>query len=306
MFKTIGSVLNPSPTTVLEASRETCENFLQFFNNKVAIIRANISLPLFHLPIKTQCPNIFNQFKPVSLSFLTKIVNTLKPSSSPVDTVPPRFFKEVWVTIGPYVREIINSSLSSGLVPSFCKKAVVEPLIKKTGLDPTILSNYRPISKIPFLSKILEKIVLAELQPFLDANCTFDTFQSGYRTFHSTESALLKVFNDLFLMTDTGDSAILVLLDLTAAFDTVDHTILLSRLEDCVGVRGTALEWFRSYLSGRCFTVRLGDSTSSTAPLNCGVPQGSILGPILFALYLLPLSVIFKRHGISYHFYADD
>ncbi len=216
------------------------------------------------------------------------------------------FFKEVWSTIASFVGEIINSSLASGIVPSFCKKAVVEPLIKKPGLDPTLLSNYRPISKLPFVAKLLEKCVFAQLQPFLDDNGTLDQFQSGYKAFHSTESALLRVFNDLFLMTDSGSSAILVLLDLTAAFDTVDHKILLDRLRDCVGIRGTALEWFRSYLSDRSFSVRLGDSTSSSTPLHCGVPQGSILGPILFAIYLLPLGEICQRHGMSYHLYADD
>jgi len=122
---------------------------------------------------------------------------------------------------------------------------------------------------------------------FLEAHGTLDIFQSGFKAFHSTESALLKVLNDRFLMTDSGDSAILVLLDLTAAFDTVDHTILLSRLENCVVVRGIALKWFQSYFSERCFSIKMGDSTSSTVSLNCGVPQGSILGPILFALYRL-------------------
>ena len=97
-----------------------------------------------------------------------------------------------------------------------------------------------------------------------------------------------------------------MLLDLTAAFDTLEHNILLSRLECCVGIGGTALNWFKSYLSNRSFSVALGDSTSSSAPLPCGVPQGSILGPILFSLYLLPLGLIFKKHGIPYHFYADD
>uniref|UniRef100_A0A8C1IL60 Reverse transcriptase domain-containing protein n=1 Tax=Cyprinus carpio TaxID=7962 RepID=A0A8C1IL60_CYPCA len=98
----------------------------------------------------------------------------------------------------------------------------------------------------------------------------------------------------------------LVLLDLTAAFDTIDHAILISRLEHCVGIRDTALQWFRSYLSDRSFSVKLGESTSSIAPLFCGVPQGSVLGPLLFSLYLHPLGNIFKRLGISYHFYADD
>ena len=97
-----------------------------------------------------------------------------------------------------------------------------------------------------------------------------------------------------------------MLLDLIAVFNTIDHSILISRLEHCVGIKGTALEWFRSYLSDRSFSVNLGDSISSSAPLPCGVPQGSILGPILFSLYLLPLGSILRKYGISFHCYADD
>lgn len=306
LFKTISSVFNPNPSTSLEMTSATCEKFLLFFNDKVAGIRANICSTSSLITMATRCTAVFSEFESVTLSVVTGVINKLKPSTCSTDPVPPRFFKEVWETIGLSVRDIINGSLMSGVVPSFCKNATVEPLLKKSGLDPTILSNYRPISKLPFISKALEKCVFTQLQPFLHENCILDQFQSGYKAFHSTESALLKVFNDLFMMVDSGSSAILVLLDLTAAFDTVDHTILLDRLRDCVGVRGTALEWFRSYLADRSFSVRLGDSTSSSAPLHCGVPQGSILGPVLFSLYLLPLVEIFKRHGMSYHFYADD
>ncbi len=126
------------------------------------------------------------------------------------------------------------------------------------------------------------------------------------KAFHSTESALLRILNDLLLSTDAGDSVILMLLDLTAAINTADHTILISHLEHCEDIGDTALEWFRSYLSKRCFSIKFGSYSSSLVPLHCGVPQGSILGPILFSLYLLPLGLIFKRHGISCHFYADD
>uniref|UniRef100_A0A3Q3IT75 Reverse transcriptase domain-containing protein n=1 Tax=Monopterus albus TaxID=43700 RepID=A0A3Q3IT75_MONAL len=169
-----------------------------------------------------------------------------------------------------------------------------------------LFSNFRPISNLPFLSKVLEKIVYAQLLAFLDEHNILETFQSGFKTQHSTESALVKVLNDIFLATDSGNCVVLVLLDLTAAFDTVDHNILISRLEHWVGIRGIALEWFRSYLKDRSFCVKLGDAVSSSEPLVYGVPQGSVLGSLLFSLYLLPLGTILRNHSVSFHFYADD
>lgn len=112
--------------------------------------------------------------------------------------------------------------------------------------------------------------------------------------------------NDILLSVDSGDSVILILLGLTAAFDTVDHGILLSRLEQYVGIQGSALSWFKSFLTNRTFSVGIGGSVSSVAPLTCGVPQGSILAPSLFSLYMLSLGTIFRRHKVSFHLYADD
>uniref|UniRef100_A0A8C6NWF0 Reverse transcriptase domain-containing protein n=1 Tax=Nothobranchius furzeri TaxID=105023 RepID=A0A8C6NWF0_NOTFU len=133
-----------------------------------------------------------------------------------------------------------------------------------------------------------------------------DVFQSGFRPLHSTESSLLRVFNDIFMATDSGSYAVLLLLDLSAAFHTVDHDILLLRLEEVAAIRGPALTWFRSYLSNRSQRVVLNNISSRSAPLSCGVPQGSILGPLLFCLYLLPLSFILKKYCVQYHLYADD
>lgn len=146
--------------------------------------------------------------------------------------------------------------------------------------------------------------MFSQLQSYLADNSVFETFQSG--KCHSTETALLKVLNYILISCDSGDSAVLVLLDLTAAFDTVDHAVLIDRLEHCVGLRGVALDWFKSYFANSSFSVKMGEHYSSNAFLHCGIPQGSILAPLLFSLYMLPLGSIFRKHGLSFHCYSDD
>lgn len=167
-----------------------------FFIDKVTSIRSQIAPSASDPSISVPCSAVFDHFEPVTFSFLEEVVGHLKPSGSPNDAVPPRLFKEVFPTVGPSVVAVINSSLTSGVVPEILKHAVVQPLIKKPALDPSVLANFRPISKLPFLSKILEKIVHSQLLAFLEEHKILEVFQSGFKTLHSTETALLRVFND--------------------------------------------------------------------------------------------------------------
>ena len=166
--------------------------------------------------------------------------------------------------------------------------------------------NFRPISNLPFISKSLKNLFWFKFLVICLANNLLNQFQSAYRPGHSTETVLLKIVNDLLLSLDDGKISLLVSLDLSAAFDTIDHDILLHRLQHDFGLSGTVLDWFSSYLSGRIQSVPVHSHTSVPALVSCGVLQGSVLGPILFVLYTTPLSAVIERHSILHHSYADD
>ena len=168
------------------------------------------------------------------------------------------------------------------------------------------MKNYRSVSNLTFISKVIEKVISGRLNEHLINNSLFHPLQSAYRDKHSTETVLIKVQNGILSALDAGSSAILLMLDLSAAFDTIDHDILLSRLCNVYGITGNALDWFRSYLTGRIQRVVIEDSVSVDKELDFGVPQGSVLGPIIYCMYTKPVSDIIQRHGLSHHSYADD
>lgn len=168
------------------------------------------------------------------------------------------------------------------------------------------MKNYRPVSILSFISKVLEKVVAQRIQSHINLTNASNPFQSAYRKSHSTETALLRIQNDISTAMDKGKVTALTLLDLSAAFDTIDHLILLKRLETWFSISGSALHWFSSYLTDRSQQIRLDDILSPKVTLPYGVPQGSVLGPILFTLYTTPLGTVIQGQSIAHHFYADD
>jgi len=223
-----------------------------------------------------------------------------------LDPIPGTILKACYSVLLPMLVKVVNLSLYSGTVPSKLKEGACIPTIKKPAEDHESLSNYRPITNLCFLSKVIEKVVAKRLTRHLEDENLMEVFQSAYKSNHSTETALTRVHNGILCDIDRYNCVILILLDLSAAFDTVDHTILLRRLKDCFGITGKALSWISSYLSDRTQFVFTNGERSSSYHLCCGVPQGSVLGPILYTIYTSPLGNIIRKHKMKYHLYADD
>jgi len=179
-------------------------------------------------------------------------------------------------------------------------------LLKKQSLPHDDLSSYRPISNLSFLSKLIERVIHTRLLTHLNSFPSLSPFQSAYRKFHSCETALLSIYNDLLHACDNQKVSALILLDLSAAFDTIDHSILLTRLSSNFGLSGLAHNLLSSYLLNRTQSVSIASHSTKSSPLTTGVPQGSVLGPLLFSLYTTPLSHLLSSSPASFHLYADD
>ena len=205
----------------------------------------------------------------------------------------------------PVITNKVNASLSTGYLPDNWKETIINPLFKKGAID-FAFKNLRPVSNLQFVSKITERAVFDQVYAHVMNNELFPELQSAYSKSHSTETALVKIVNDILLDMNRQHVSLLVLLDLSAAFDTVDHIILLRRLETSFGVTGDALKWIASYLSARSQRVMINGVLSDRFDLSFGVPQGSCLGPLLFSAYASKLFQVIKNHLPNAHAYADD
>ena len=306
-----GHERNPSILPEHSDPAELCEKFMTYFKDKIDKIYLEIQSLRFddenpQEPPKISSPPEFGTFRPVTSEELVKVIRSLNNKTCDLDPVPSKLVGKCVHELTPVIMAIVNGSLVSGVFPSVLKKAVIRPVYKGKGLDANSEASYRPISNLSFVSKIIEKCVAHQLTEHLEQHKLFAKVQSAYRTKHSCETATLKIFNDLLVLTDKRRKAVLLLLDLSAAFDTVPHATLLYRLEHMYGVKDVALAWFSSYLQGRKAFVKIGDCQSSEVEVRIGVPQGSILGPLLFILFTKDLEDIAASHGFKIHLYADD
>ena len=304
LWRSLSSLLGRDRQTS-SATDHTADGFATFFARKIAAVRSDTAgLP--PPPVFVPATSSLASFRPCTESDVRRIIMSSPVKSSSLDPIPTFLVREFIDILLPYITKMVNSSLAAGRLPTSQKHAIVTPLLKKPGLDTADMGNYRPVSNLSFMSKVVERVVASQLNDYLVANNLLPRFQSAYRKWHSTETAMLQVWSDFLKAADVRHVTLLSLLDMSAAFDCVDHSILLQRLRSTVGLSGVVLDWIDSFLSGRTQQISYNGQLSAACDVLFGVPQGSVLGPLLYILYTAELAHVVARHGLSLHQYADD
>lgn len=283
---------------------KVCEHFNDFFSSIGSQLACKIPKEYHetNLIIDTK-PKILSELEPTSYNEIVKIIDNLRlNTSSGIDGISTKIVKSIKTVLAEPLSKIINQCLKNGIFPDSLKIAKVTPIFKSGDkCDP---SNYRPISVLPVISKIFEKVLYNRLAKHLDSSNFLYKGQYGFRPKSNTLTATTDLITNIKVCIDEKKVALGIFIDLKKAFDTVSHSLLIKKLNKYVGVTETALDIFKSYLTNRYQIVKIGQSKSRMKRITYGVPQGSLLGPILFLIYINDMHEIGLHGRIT--LYADD
>ena len=306
LFRLVNKILgkeNSNPMLAARKPDQLCEDFSTFFKGKIdKIWERFISIDPYH-PSQLDTPQL-ERFAPVTPSTLGRIIKKMPPKTCVLDTLPTAKLQELLEGCLPALTYLVNSSLDQGRFCEDWKEAIVKPLIKKIALG-TENSNYRPVSNLCFISKVVEKVMLDQFNSHCQEYNLVPEYQSAYRKRHSCETSLVKLVNDILWNMENQLVTAIVILDLSAAFNTVDHDILLEVLGKHFGIAGTARTWYESYLKPRRFRVAVENKISQPRQLDYSVPQGSVQGAFLFIAYASTLDQIVDSQ-LTLNGFADD
>ena len=309
LFKIANELLDKRKVKILpehDDPKQLANEFNRYYIEKIEKIRKDIPItseriiePTVYTGTKLSC------FEPTDIEEVTELISEYGIKTSMEDPIPANILQLIIKDAAPTLVKLINQSLSSGSIEGV-KFSAVDPLLKKCGLDSDVKKNYRPVNNLVFFSKLIGRVVSRRLNSHLSLNGLQNDKNFAYKKHHNTETMMVGLVDEVLEGFDNNQCTVIVFLDLSAAFDTIDHEKLLSIMFEELGITGAALQWFRSFLVGRTQQVRINGNYSESLEVLFGAPQGSVLGPELFSIYVRNQPKVFEKCHFNASAFADD
>lgn len=309
LFKVVDEVLDKKKKRILPAHTDPVKlanEFNHYYVEKIEKIRNTIPKNSSYVSVMKKFDGEkLSVFEPTTDEELKLIIRKYGVKASAEDPIPTNVLNTIIDEMFPLYKALVNKSLSEGSMKSI-KHSVIDPLLKKDGLDSEVYKNYRPVNNLVFLSKLIERVASRRIDCHMTRNNLHNKKQFAYKEFHNTETMMTGVVGDVLKGFDENKCTVMIFLDLSAAFDTIDIEILLNILSDEIGLTGTALKWCRSFLTNRTQRVKINGQYSESLEVKYGAPQGSVWGPRCYNIYVRGQPIVIENRGFNSTAFADD